>query len=298
MPSCFCCCRSRNQNSKIANISFHKFPAKENIKAKWFNFVNDNGLNTADITKNSLICSAHFDPECFIFNQNQNMSILKKTAVPTCTVARVKNPKNVYSELVKPLLLDVSNSNEPSTSNCILFERTEVKLSPNDSNADEAMNISLISVDAQETQKNENVNVQKSVSPVKSANDDDDDDDAIASFLLVDTPSTLPSMDIESTSDTFIIKKPCTKRKISLMAASKINSSDTPRRRFLKHGIRSLTDELAIKNLKLKSVQQTVRRMKKKIATLKEIIEKLQKENLINEDVGYTLLESFGDDEQ
>jgi len=78
------------------------------------------------------------------------------------------------------------------------------------------------------------------------------------------------------------------------MVASKINSSDTPRRRFLKHGIRSLTDELAIKNLKLKSVQQTVRRMKKKIATLKEIIEKLQKENLINEDVGYTLLESFG----
>jgi len=81
------------------------------------------------------------------------------------------------------------------------------------------------------------------------------------------------------------------------MVASKSNPSDTPRRRFLKRGIRALTDELAIKDLKLKTVRQTVRRQQKKIATMKEIIKKLQKENLINEDVGYTLLESFGNNQ-
>lgn len=52
--------------------------------------------------------------------------------------------------------------------------------------------------------------------------------------------------------------------------------------------------ELAIKDMKLKTVRQTVRRQKKKIASIKTIITKLQNENLINEDVGFTLLESFG----
>lgn len=68
-----------------------RFPAKENIRAKWLNFINENGLNTNDITKNSLICSAHFDLASFTCNANQNMRILKKTAVPTCIVERVKN---------------------------------------------------------------------------------------------------------------------------------------------------------------------------------------------------------------
>jgi len=55
-----------------------------------------------------------------------------------------------------------------------------------------------------------------------------------------------------------------------------------------------LSNQHAIKNKKLKIVQQTVKRQNKKIASMKTIITKLQKENLINEDIGYTLLESFG----
>jgi len=84
------------------------------------------------------------------------------------------------------------------------------------------------------------------------------------------------------------------KHEISLMDASRIHRSDTPRRRFLKRGIQALKGELAIKDMKLKTVRQTVRRQKKKIASMKTIITKLQNENLINEDVGFTLLESFG----
>ncbi|CAI6346237.1 unnamed protein product [Macrosiphum euphorbiae] len=293
MPSCFCCNRSRNAKSKSANISFHKFPAKENIRVKWLNFINENGLNTNDITKNSLICSAHFDLASFTCNENQNMRILKKTAVPTCIVERVKNPKNVYPELVKPLLPSFSNSDVSSTSNnCIVFERTEVKSSyVYELNTEEDMDISLISV-GQGLQKSENIHEQELAGCNNSANDEDE----IASLLPVDSSSTSPSINIESTSDKFSIKKPCmnSKHEISLMDASKFHASDTPRRRFLKRGIQALKGELKIKDMKIKNVQQTVRRQKKKIASMKTIITKLQNENLINEDVGFTLLESFG----
>jgi len=78
------------------------------------------------------------------------------------------------------------------------------------------------------------------------------------------------------------------------MDANRIHTLDTPRRRFLKRGIQALKGELAIEDMKLKTVRQTVRRQKKKIASMKTIITKLQNENLINEDVGFTLLESFG----
>ncbi|XP_060879124.1 uncharacterized protein LOC132951314 [Metopolophium dirhodum] len=202
-------------------------------------------------------------------------------------------PKNVYPELVKPLLPSVSNTDVPSTSNnCIVFERTEVKSSyVYELNTEEDMDISLISV-GQGSQKSENIHKQELAGCNNSANDEDD----IASLLPVDSSSTSPSINIESTSDTFSVKKPCmnSKHEISLMDASRIHTSDTPRRRFLKREIQALKGELAIKDMKLKTVRQTVRRQKKKIASIKTIITKLQNENLINEDVGFTLLESFG----
>ncbi|KAE9524080.1 hypothetical protein AGLY_015445, partial [Aphis glycines] len=287
MPSCFCCSRSRNANSKSANISFHKFPTNENIRIKWLNFINENGLNTKDITKNSLLCSAHFDSASFIFNQNQNMRILQKTAVPTCIVERVKSSKIVYPELVTPFLPSNSNTDVSSTSdNRVLFERTEVKLSSMyELNVEEDMNISLISI-GQGLQKNENIHEQELASCTISPNGKDE----IASLLSVDESS----INTVSTSDTFSIKKPCMKRETSLMDDSSIHASDTPRRRFLKCGIQVLKGELAIKDMRLKTALQTVRRQRKKIATMKTIIKKLQNENLINEDVGFTLLKSFG----
>jgi len=52
--------------------------------------------------------------------------------------------------------------------------------------------------------------------------------------------------------------------------------------------------DIIIKNKKLKSLQQVIRRQNKKIANLTTIIEDLKKGNLIDEDMSFTLLESFG----
>jgi len=78
------------------------------------------------------------------------------------------------------------------------------------------------------------------------------------------------------------------------MAVSEFESCDTPRRLFLKRGLRQLSDEVKVKNKNLKLLQQTVIRQNKKIASLKCIILKLQKENLINDESSNILLNSFG----
>lgn len=126
--------------------------------------------------------------------------------------------------------------------------------------------------------KNENVYAQNSASHVKSAYNKDE----IASLLSIYSPSTPQSMNIENTLDTLSMKNPCMKHKTLLTAASKINSSDAPRCHFLKCGIQTLTDKLAIRDLKLKTARQTVKRQIKKIATVKTTIRKLQKQNLIH----------------
>lgn len=78
------------------------------------------------------------------------------------------------------------------------------------------------------------------------------------------------------------------------MAASQPENTDTPKRQFLKRGIHKLTSEIKIKNKELKVLKQTIRRQNKKIVSLKSIISKLQKENLINEEASNVLLDSFG----
>ncbi|KAL4096705.1 hypothetical protein QTP88_021608 [Uroleucon formosanum] len=44
-----------------------------------------------------------------------------------------------------------------------------------------------------------------------------------------------------------------------LIVSSKVNKDDTPRRLFLKHGIRTLSVQVKIKNKQLKSLQQTIK---------------------------------------
>jgi len=80
----------------------------------------------------------------------------------------------------------------------------------------------------------------------------------------------------------------------SLLAAIEIKNDDTPRRIFLKRSIRQLSQEMKIKNKKLKIINQTIRRKNKKIASMKTIIQDLKKQNLIDEDTSVTLFESFG----
>lgn len=82
--------------------------------------------------------------------------------------------------------------------------------------------------------------------------------------------------------------------KSAYLTASKTSIDDTPRRSFLKYGIRQLSNEIQIKNSKLKKLQQTIRRQDKKIATMSEIIKNLKKKNLLNENDSDVLFESFG----
>lgn len=70
--------------------------------------------------------------------------------------------------------------------------------------------------------------------------------------------------------------------------------SDTPNRLHLKRGITVLSSELLVKSKQLKVLRQTVRRQRLKIASMKDIISKLQKQNLLNDDECEMLLDSFG----
>lgn len=79
-----------------------------------------------------------------------------------------------------------------------------------------------------------------------------------------------------------------------MVAACSVDVDDTPRRKFLKQGIHKLSDQLVVKNNKLKILQQNLRRKEKKIASLKTIIQQLKKQNLITEDSYDILLDSFG----
>jgi len=79
-----------------------------------------------------------------------------------------------------------------------------------------------------------------------------------------------------------------------LAASSSIAVDDTPRRRCLKLGIHKFSKQMATKRKQLKTLQQTLWRKEKKIASLKGIILQLKKENLINYDATDILLDSFG----
>lgn len=79
-----------------------------------------------------------------------------------------------------------------------------------------------------------------------------------------------------------------------LAAASTVSDKDTPKRLFLKRGVCKLLGEVEIKNKKLKSLQQSLKRANKKIATLKSIIVQLKNQNLLTDDASDILLESFG----
>lgn len=80
----------------------------------------------------------------------------------------------------------------------------------------------------------------------------------------------------------------------SLINSSKVTKDDTPHWLFLKRGIQTLSAQVKIKNKQLKSLQQTIRRQKQKIASMKLIIKELKNKNLIDEGTSFPLFESFG----
>lgn len=71
------------------------------------------------------------------------------------------------------------------------------------------------------------------------------------------------------------------KAESSFLAASSASVDDTPKRLFLKYGIRQLSNEIQIKNNKLKTLQQTIRHKNKNIAPLTEIFTNFKNKNLV-----------------
>ncbi|XP_029342097.1 THAP domain-containing protein 2-like [Acyrthosiphon pisum] len=115
MPSCFVCGRTRNKNSTIEDITFHKFPVNEKVRDKWKNFVLENKLNIHSINKYSVVCSKHFLETCFVMWNNKRF--LVGNAVPSKIILRVKSARNLYSEEVKLLNQPiVCSDNEPKSS--------------------------------------------------------------------------------------------------------------------------------------------------------------------------------------
>jgi len=75
---------------------------------------------------------------------------------------------------------------------------------------------------------------------------------------------------------------------------TEIVPDDTPCKIALKKNLRQISHEVIIKNIKMKTLQQKIRRQCKRISSMKNIISELQKQNLIDEEASYTLSESFG----
>ncbi|KAL4083816.1 hypothetical protein QTP88_029132 [Uroleucon formosanum] len=75
--------------------------------------------------------------------------------------------------------------------------------------------------------------------------------------------------------------------------ASVVEDDDTPRRRFLKRGVSVLSNDTDLKSKKIKMLNQTIRRQRKIIVSLKCIISSLKDNNFINEDTSTLLLDNF-----
>lgn len=60
VPNCF--------NSSSSNITLHNFPRAKDVLLKWKTFCKIK--HTEYVSKKFKVCSAHFTPDCFVFEQN------------------------------------------------------------------------------------------------------------------------------------------------------------------------------------------------------------------------------------
>jgi len=74
----------------------------------------------------------------------------------------------------------------------------------------------------------------------------------------------------------FILKKHSNK---SYLENTTVDENDTPKRLYLKRTVRTLCHENIIKAKKIKLLNQSIRRQKKRIVSMKQIISTLTKNN-------------------
>lgn len=75
---------------------------------------------------------------------------------------------------------------------------------------------------------------------------------------------------------------------------SKSTDDDTPRKLRLKKDLFNVSTTNELKSKQIKVLRQKIRRQKKKISSLKQVVTVLKKNNLLNEDSGEILMDSFG----
>ncbi|XP_051173463.1 THAP domain-containing protein 1-like isoform X2 [Leptopilina boulardi] len=84
MGKCFLCGKLPDSQN---NLTLHKFPRDENLCKKWLNIL---GLEKKQLTKNSHLCSNHFNPENFTINCNGSRNMLKPGSTPLALTEEVK----------------------------------------------------------------------------------------------------------------------------------------------------------------------------------------------------------------
>ncbi|XP_022161745.1 THAP domain-containing protein 1-like [Myzus persicae] len=98
MPSCCFCGRWQVAKEKNEGITFHKFPKENPTLAAWLNFAKQ---CSSEVKPRSVVCSVHFTEYCF--DRFLRSVRLKKLAIPTIMIQRVKNAKTSYPEILMPL---------------------------------------------------------------------------------------------------------------------------------------------------------------------------------------------------
>ncbi|XP_060863118.1 uncharacterized protein LOC132939773 [Metopolophium dirhodum] len=266
MPSCLVCGRTNNAKAKSANITFHRFPLKDTYKSKWYNFLGENGILPDKVSKTSLVCSAHFDDSFFVMGKGRRL--LLKHAIPTKIINRIKCAKQQYSETVTNLPV--------------------IKTFYTSSASDSVDNIASLNVTRTLVKcplSNIEVDGVSLLEPVQSSSSEEEGvlplDNSSVSMMNCETIT--PNKNISNVLDSS-----------TMSIDTEIVPDDTPRKIALKKNLRQLSHEVTIKNIKMKILQQKIRRQSKRISSMKNIISELQKQNLIDEEASYTLSESFG----
>ncbi|KAJ8703991.1 hypothetical protein PYW07_013285 [Mythimna separata] len=86
-----CCvytCTSESYSG--CGISFHSFPKNDEMRLKWLSSIHVK----QKITKNSVVCSRHFEPSCF--HTANSRQLLKPNAIPTISPSPQKVLKNYH----------------------------------------------------------------------------------------------------------------------------------------------------------------------------------------------------------
>ncbi|KAJ8711333.1 hypothetical protein PYW07_012148 [Mythimna separata] len=65
-----CCIKTcKSESYSGCGVSFHRFPSKEEMKQKWLDVIPE----PIKITKNSVVCSLHFNPADFLMAKSRRV---------------------------------------------------------------------------------------------------------------------------------------------------------------------------------------------------------------------------------